>query len=48
MKRKALGKGLAALLPKEPAEQAGESLLQVELQRIDPNPEQPRQSVDEQ
>ena len=48
MKRKALGKGLAALLPKEPAEQVGGSLLEVELQRVDPNPEQPRQHVDEQ
>lgn len=42
MKRKALGKGLAALLP-EPAEQGGEGWAEVEIGRISPNPFQPRQ-----
>ncbi len=46
MKRKALGKGLAALLPDEPAK-GGTQLLDVGLERIDPNPDQPRQNMDE-
>ena len=48
MKRKALGKGLAALLPEAPAATAGEgTLLEVPPDRIDPNPDQPRQTIDE-
>jgi len=53
MTRKALGKGLAALLPEEPGRdqrgQGGESgtLLEVDPARIDPNPDQPRQHIDE-
>ncbi len=48
MKRKALGKGLSALLPEEPRDQAsGQSLLEVDVDRIDPNPEQPRQHLDD-
>ncbi len=50
MKRKALGKGLAALLPEEPGQdQKGQSgaLLEVDPARIDPNPDQPRQHIDE-
>ncbi len=46
MKRKALGKGLAALLPDEPAK-GGTQLLDVAPERIDPNPDQPRQNMDE-
>ena len=46
MKRKALGKGLAALLPDEPAT-GGAQLVEINPERIDPNPEQPRQSMDE-
>jgi ParB family chromosome partitioning protein len=46
MKRKALGKGLAALLPEEPARGEGGVLLEVEPARIDPNPDQPRQHID--
>ncbi len=46
MKRKALGKGLAALLPDEPAK-GGTQLLDVDPERIDPNPDQPRQHMDE-
>jgi ParB family chromosome partitioning protein len=46
MKRKALGKGLAALLPEVPASDSGEKLLQVSPDRIDANPNQPRQSID--
>lgn len=53
MKRKALGKGLAALLPEEPGPRAGSGagasgvLLEVDPARIDPNPDQPRQHIDE-
>lgn len=53
MKRKALGKGLAALLPEEPAPRLGEAggeggvLLEVDPGRIDPNPDQPRQHIDD-
>ena len=47
MKRKALGKGLAALLPEEPAQGEGGVLLEVAPARIDPNPDQPRQHIDE-
>ncbi len=43
MKRKALGKGLGALLP-DPDEAAPAGALEVELERIDPNPFQPRQA----
>jgi ParB family chromosome partitioning protein len=46
MKRKALGKGLAALLPDAPGVEAGERLLEVAPDRIDPNPHQPRQNID--
>ena len=46
MKRKALGKGLAALLPDELA-RGGSQLLDVDPERIDPNPDQPRQNMDE-
>jgi ParB family transcriptional regulator, chromosome partitioning protein len=41
MKRKALGKGLGALLP-DPEEAPGAAAGEVELSRIDPNPFQPR------
>jgi ParB family chromosome partitioning protein len=53
MKRKALGKGLAALLPEEPGQRAASgagasgALLEVDPARIDPNPDQPRQHIDE-
>jgi ParB family chromosome partitioning protein len=46
MKRKALGKGLAALLPETP-ELTGEGLAEVEIDRIDPNPYQPRQHIEQ-
>jgi ParB family chromosome partitioning protein len=47
MKRKVLGKGLAALLPDSPASgEEGEKLLELHPDRIDPNPEQPRQHID--
>jgi ParB family chromosome partitioning protein len=45
MTRKALGRGLSALL--SDAATAGEELLEVDLDLIDPNPEQPRTSVDQ-
>ncbi len=48
MKRKALGKGLAALLPESPAASDGGQLISVDPKRIDPNPNQPRQTIDPQ
>lgn len=45
MKRKALGKGLSALLPESPG--TGESQTEVDVDRIDPNPFQPRQQIEE-
>ncbi len=44
MKRKALGKGLAALLPEAP-EMSGEEFAEIDVQRIDPNPFQPRRQL---
>ena len=46
MKRKALGKGLSALLPQAPAGGA-ENWAEIEIERIDPNPFQPRQHMEE-
>ena len=46
MKRKALGKGLSALLPPTPAG-AAENWAEIEIERIDPNPFQPRQYMEE-
>ena len=46
MKRKALGKGLSALLPQAPAG-AAENWAEIEIERIDPNPFQPRQHMEE-
>ena len=45
MKRKALGKGLSALLPEVP-EPSGGGLLEIDIKRIDPNPHQPRQRME--
>jgi ParB family chromosome partitioning protein len=48
MKRKALGKGLSALLPEpEPETAAVESGSEVPIDQIDPNPFQPRTHMDE-
>lgn len=44
-KRKALGKGLSALLP-EPASAPAGGLKEVPLDRLEPNPYQPRSSMD--
>lgn len=46
MKRKALGKGLAALLPEAPLPADGDQLVSIDPKQIDPNPEQPRQTID--
>lgn len=47
MKRKALGKGLSALLPDpEPATAAAEGAQDVALERLEPNPFQPRSTMD--
>ncbi|HXV61805.1 MAG TPA: ParB/RepB/Spo0J family partition protein [Vicinamibacteria bacterium] len=48
MKRKALGKGLAALLPDTASPGDGGQLAQVAVELIDPNPNQPRQHIDAQ
>jgi ParB family chromosome partitioning protein len=47
MKRKALGKGLSALLPDPPETTGGESLAEIDVKRIDPNPFQPRQHMEQ-
>lgn len=47
MKRKALGKGLSALLPDVPETTGGESLAEIDVKRIDPNPFQPRQHMEQ-
>ena len=49
-KKQALGRGLSALLPDEPAfmEQEGlEQVRQIDIARIRPNPDQPRKNFDE-
>ncbi len=46
MKRKALGKGLSALLPEAPSG-AAENWAEIDIERIDPNPFQPRQHMEE-
>src|SRR5215217_1796822 len=47
MKRKALGKGLSALLPDpEPAAEPGERTAEVAVDRLEPNPFQPRLKMD--
>jgi len=47
MKRKALGKGLSALLPDpEPAATASGSAAELPIGEIEPNPEQPRTLID--
>ncbi len=53
MKRKVLGKGLAALLPEVPIQAPGtvsrgdgDAMLELSPERIDPNPNQPRQHID--
>lgn len=46
MKRKALGKGLSALLPEAPVG-AADNWAEVDIERIDPNPFQPRQHMGE-
>ena len=48
-KKQALGRGLSALLPDEPAfmEQEGlEQVRQIDIARIRPNPDQPRKNFD--
>ena len=49
-RRSGLGRGLDALLPStqpEPAREEGDGYLEVALDAIDPNPDQPRRSFDE-
>ncbi len=43
-KRKGLGRGLGALLP--PGDEAGQGILYVPVEAIQPNPRQPRQHID--
>ena len=51
MKRKALGKGLSALLPESPKGGAvatdAVGVVEIPLSKVDPNPDQPRQTLDE-
>lgn len=52
MRRKALGKGLAALLPEVPerdgdAKNAINGWAEIEIERIDPNPFQPRRNIEQ-
>jgi ParB family chromosome partitioning protein len=48
MARKALGRGLDALIPARPAEDApGPKLLRIAIDRIRPNPQQPRDHFDD-
>lgn len=47
MERKALGKGLSALIPEQEGSQ-GEKIVYLSLQQIKPNPYQPRKDFDEQ
>jgi len=47
MKRKALGKGLSALLPEaEPQPAGGDAVREVPIEQIEPNPRQPRTRMD--
>ena len=46
MKRKALGKGLSALLPDPDPAPAGSAALELPTESLDPNPHQPRTGVD--
>jgi ParB family chromosome partitioning protein len=45
-KHRALGRGLAELIPAAQPPQAGESIVELPLARIDPNPYQPRRAFD--
>jgi ParB family chromosome partitioning protein len=46
-KRPALGRGLSALIPDAPAPPAAERALEVDIDRLRPNPFQPRTTMDE-
>src|SRR5688572_5356032 len=46
MKRKALGKGLSALLPDPEAGPGGDLATEVAVERLEPNPVQPRSVMD--
>jgi ParB family transcriptional regulator, chromosome partitioning protein len=46
-KRPALGKGLSALIPDEPAARGGGGVLDLEIERLQPNDYQPRMQIDD-
>src|SRR5690242_13853612 len=46
MKRKALGKGLSALLPDPEPAPAGAAALEASIDSLDPNPHQPRTAME--
>jgi len=46
MKRRALGKGLGSLLPERQVAPVADGLIQVDIDRVVPNPSQPRESFD--
>lgn len=45
--KRGLGKGLGALIPSEPSPQVRTGAVEIELDRLSPNPHQPRQGIDE-
>lgn len=45
--KRGLGKGLGALIPSEPSPQVRAGAVEIELDRLSPNPHQPRQGIDE-
>lgn len=47
MSRQALGKGLGALIPQVATQAQAPGLLEVEISKIKPNPQQPRETFDE-
>lgn len=48
MERKALGKGISALIPERPAEEKQEKVIYAAVDKIKPNPLQPREEFDSQ
>jgi len=48
MERKALGKGISALIPERPAEEKQERVIYAAVDKIKPNPLQPREEFDSQ
>lgn len=47
MRKKSLGKGLGALIPENPSETTGESIVEVDIEKIKPRDDQPRKEFDD-